>query len=198
MTWYWRTRGWVAIAIAVLLSAGLTTVTGTRVLAVPGLFGSPLGVPLALMWILVPVVAVAHALAGAPDQLEGCSHRHVRHLDIALAVLVVAAVGVLVVAMDGGTLSETAVTAMRNAAGLMGLALLGGLVGGTSPGALLPVSWVLASSLMGGGPDGRPRAWAWPLATHDNRTALTLAILLFAIGAAAHILLTGRRALPQP
>lgn len=73
-------------------------------------------------------------------------------------------------------------SASRNAAAFTGIALLGGLLTGYRLAWIGPMTWAFAC-LSFGVVNGRPRAWALPLAPDGNAGPAVAALILFAIGA---------------
>ncbi|WP_380284485.1 hypothetical protein [Kitasatospora purpeofusca] len=168
--------------LAATLAVGL--LLGDGELPVPALRGQAGHFLLAHVITLLPAVFLLYGLGRGDLRTESVAGRHLRGLDVGLALALAAAgttCGGLAYAAGQGAL---ALVLARNIAGYLGLALLAHPLVGHRPAAAALAAVPLLCSAAGWYPDGHPRPWAWPLHPAGSPAALAAVGLLLLTGTA--------------
>lgn len=140
----------------------------------------------AVPWVVLLPMATAVVLAmslespmrrleaGAPRRLSGVKLLHIA----LLTALGTAGSAINTVGLSG---PYSLPAALRNEASFVGIALLGGVALGFRLSWLAPMAWAFAS-LSAGLKEGRPNAWALPIAPNADQAAAWVSLGIFLLG----------------
>ncbi|MER7276326.1 hypothetical protein ABT369_17925 [Dactylosporangium sp. NPDC000244] len=151
----------------------------------------PANVRVAALTAMLAVAAFGPTLGAADEALERTGAvpwppRRALHLG-AVALLVAGLLVALVVGPDSARF-EPLVVALRDVAGLLGLAALGAAVLGAAHAWVAPLLWTLVAvlPLLGPSADVRVQVAAWPVQPAATTSALVCALALAAAGLVAY------------
>lgn len=184
MSWYLKSRSAPRLAGIWLIAVSLLPLLASQDLPVPISFSTvPLVVPLAALFGLIPLIALAAAL-NLDDTSAATALRPINHLDAALTVgtALAYATPAALIALWDDTARGDLIIAGRNSMLLVGIGLIARRTLGKTWFSALPTAYLLLCLIAGSATDGQPRAWAWPIAPESSITAAIVAIIALALG----------------
>ncbi|MFB7576446.1 hypothetical protein ACIQFZ_34755 [Streptomyces sp. NPDC093064] len=185
MRMWLRTRRIPVLAAALAAYAALTAAAGDTLVNLPSL-GSDAARPLVLFAPLLACMGLALSLSSRLPAAEASGSRPVSRFDQALVLATVlttvAVAHTVTVLLD----AQTANTAGRNTAFLVGLTLCARRIAGHQVAAITPIAWVITMMLIGNsGGNGQAHPWTVILMPPDHTPAALTATVMLALGIAS-------------
>ncbi|MBP2335628.1 hypothetical protein JOF41_001806 [Saccharothrix coeruleofusca] len=183
-----RAHRWPTLAATSCLVAVAGLVLGGRHVPIPSLSGARgLSVPLSQLLPLLLACAVALRTRAPTTVFRVVPRSPVPQRAALLVTCLVTVAAACPLLPDGQT-------ALRNLAGLTGMALATATIAGATRGWTLPLLHLMCCLLFGAHPRHTPqggigaRWWAFAIADADDRTAMAVALLLCAVGSLLFVL----------
>jgi hypothetical protein len=175
------------VAVTALVGGTLSGLLTGRDAPVPSFTAGALSpAPIVAILAFVPLIAVLRSLDSPPATFVVLSTRPVGlyRAGITTALGVVTCTGAFVV---GG--SSASLEAVRNLAGLFGLAIIAWIALGRGAALAVPIAYVLASYLFGRTSSSTAAPWAWIIRdAHDaTGTAIAAALAVLGLGVLARL-----------
>ena len=179
------TRRIGVLAAALAAYAALTAAAGDTLVDLPSL-GSGAARPLVVFAPLLACMGLALSLSSRLPAAEASGSRPVPRFDQALVLATVLTTVAVAHAVTVLLDAQTANTAGRNTAFLVGLMLCGRRIAGHQAAAITPVAWVITMMLIGNsGGNGQAHPWTVILMPPDHIPAALTATVMLALGMAS-------------